>query len=49
MDNILYTYLETRFYKENHVKYHKYFQEWVQNVTPTQLHYYKIEMKHLIK
>lgn len=47
--NILYTYLETRFYKENHSKYHKYFNEWVQNISDIQLMYFEREMNNLKK
>jgi len=32
-----------------HHKYHKYINEWIDNVLPQQLDYFKIEMKHLIK
>ena len=48
MTEQLYTYLQLRFYKENHVKYHKYFEEWVQNITNNQIHYFNIEMNNLI-
>ena len=48
MTEQLYTYLQLRFYNENHVKYHKYFEEWVQNITNNQIHYFNIEMNNLI-
>ena len=48
MTEQLYTYLQLRFCKENHVKYHKYFEEWVQNITNNQIHYFNIEMNNLI-
>ena len=48
MTEQLYTYLQLRFYNENHVKYHKYFEEWVQNITNNQIHYFNTEMSNLI-
>ena len=48
MTEQLYTYLQLRFYKENHVKYHSYFEEWVQNITNNQIHYFNTEMSNLI-
>ena len=49
MSEQLNTYLEMRFYKENHSKYHKYFKEWVSNITETQILYFTKEMNNLIK
>lgn len=43
MTTEMYTYLQQRFYKNNHNKYSKYFEEWVQNVTETQLMYFEKE------
>ena len=40
---ILFDYLRERFYKNNHTKYRKYFDEWVENVTETQLMYFEKE------
>ena len=48
MTEQLYTYLQLRFYKENHVKYHNYFEEWVKNITNNQIHYFNTEMSNLI-
>ena len=48
MTEQLYTYLQLRFYKENHIKFHKYFEEWVQNITNNQIHYFNTEMSNLI-
>lgn len=48
MTNKLKTYLEWRFRISNHNKYQKYRDEWISNVTPTQLQYFEIEMNHLI-
>ena len=31
-----------------HNKYHRYIYEWIDNVLPTQLEYFKKEMEHLI-
>lgn len=47
MDGILRTYLETRFRNNNHPKYMKYRDEWINNIPEDQLWYYIIEMKHL--
>lgn len=41
-------YLEWRCRTNWHNKYLKYINEWVSNVTPTQLEYFKIEKQHLI-
>ena len=48
MTEQLYTYLQLRFYRENHIKYHKHFEEWVQNITNNQIHYFNTEMSNLI-
>lgn len=40
-------YLTKRFLGNNHPKYHKYMQEWVDNVTPTQLAYFELEKERL--
>lgn len=47
MTEEMYTYLQQRFYRNNHAKYRKYFEEWVQNVTETQLMYFEKEKYHL--
>lgn len=47
MTKEMYTYLQQRFYRNNHVKYRKYFEEWVQNVTETQLMYFEKEKFNL--
>lgn len=39
----MYAYLQQRFYRNNHAKYRKYFEEWVQNVTEEQLMYFEKE------
>lgn len=49
MTKQLYTYLELMFYKNNHVKYHKYFKEWISNITRNQVIYFTKEMNNLIK
>ena len=48
MNNILYIYLEKRFYTENHPKYHKYFKEWISNINSNQIYYFTKEMNNLI-
>jgi hypothetical protein len=35
--NILYDWLDFRFRYDNHKKYHKFFDEWINNVTKNQL------------
>lgn len=31
-------YLRRMFYRDNHPKYRKYFEEWFNNLTPNQIH-----------
>lgn len=40
---VLFDYLRERFYKNNHVKYRKYFDEWLSNITEIQLFYFEKE------
>lgn len=42
-------YLKWRCKTNWHNKYHKYINEWIDNILPLQLDYFKIEMEHLIK
>jgi hypothetical protein len=42
-------YLKYRFKINNHPKYQKYFDEWLNGVTEEQLNYYEREMYNLIK
>ena len=37
MSDELYTWLEKEFKYSNHKKYHKYFNEWVKNITNSQI------------
>ena len=37
------TYLQIRFYRDNHPKYHHYFSQWFNNLTKNQLTYFKID------
>ena len=37
ISNELYKWLQQEFYRSNHRKYHKYFEEWVDNVTYNQI------------
>ena len=37
MPKELLNWLEHEFFKSNHPKYHKYFQEWIANVTQDQI------------
>lgn len=48
MTQILYNYLQERFYKNNHDKYRKYFEEWVTNLTDSQLYYFEIERLNIL-
>lgn len=43
MTQEMYIYLQQRFYRNNHAKYRKYFEEWIANVTDTQLMYFEKE------
>lgn len=49
LNQSIYTYLEVRYYQDNHAKYHKYFEEWVKNVTDNQLYYFNKDMNKSIK
>lgn len=49
MEQELRQYLEWRFNSNNHPKYRKYANEWIANVTSTQLNYFKRERENLIK
>lgn len=40
MTSELYDWLKFIFYRDNHKKYHKYFNEWVKNLTPHQEFYF---------
>ena len=48
MTEVIYEYLRRRFYQSNHAKYRKYFEEWVVNLTESQIHYFKIEMENIL-
>ena len=37
-------YLDNQWKICNHPKYYKYFKEWVENITDTQIYYFKKEM-----
>ena len=41
MTKRLYSYLEKEFRYCNNKKYHKYFEEWVINLTENQIYYYE--------
>lgn len=47
MSEELKLYLEKRFYRDNHTKYHKFFKEWVINITPIQIGYFEKEMENV--
>lgn len=49
MTEEMYTYLRQRFYRSNHTKYRKYFEEWVNNVTDNQLRYFEVEKNRIVK
>lgn len=38
MDSNLKDYLQKTFYRDNHPKYHKYFELWFKNLTPNQIY-----------
>jgi hypothetical protein len=40
-------YLTQRFIKNNHPKYYKYCNEWIQNLTKEQISYFSEERKRL--
>ena len=45
---VLSDYLRERFYRNNHPKYRKYFDEWIKNVTETQIMYFEKERLSII-
>lgn len=47
MNSIIKAYLTQRFLKNNHNKYYKYCNKWIQNVTIDQLNYFIEEKKRL--
>lgn len=47
MDKSLRTYLQWRFYLHCFPRYRQYCNEWIDNVTPDQVLYFKEEMKRL--
>lgn len=49
MEKELEIYLRWRFRVNNHNKYQQYVNDWIYNVTETQLQYFKEEMRRLIK
>ena len=49
MSKDLWEYLEQRFKRNNHPKYLKYFDEWVSNISETQIHYFEIERLNIIQ
>ena len=48
MTKELETYLHWRFRVNNHAKYQRYLNDWLYNVTETQLQYFEQEMRRLI-
>jgi len=48
MIEVIYEYLRRRFYQNNHAKYRKYFEEWVVNLTESQIYYFKVEMENIL-
>jgi hypothetical protein len=40
MNDILLKYLHENFKNSNHPKYHKHFNEWLNNLTENQIYYY---------
>lgn len=43
INTVLFDYLRDRFYRNNHAKYRKYFDEWISNITENQLFYFEKE------
>lgn len=48
MSEVLYEWLKRMWYRDNHKKYHKYFDEWISNVTNIQIDYFEKQRKSLI-
>ena len=49
MTQELYEHLRQQFYWNNHTKYRKYFEEWVEKLTSTQIEYFEIEKENIEK
>jgi len=47
MNNIIKEYLIQRFIKNNHPKYYKYCNEWINNLLENQIRYFIIEKERL--
>ena len=47
MNNIIREYLTQRFLRNNHTKYYKYCNDWIDNVTEEQLNYFIKEKDRL--
>lgn len=45
MERELYEWLEYRFYRDNHLKYRKYFKEWITNITLNQIDGFRRQMQ----
>lgn len=45
MERELSEWLEYRFYRDNHLKYIKYFKEWVTNITQNQIDGFRRQMQ----
>lgn len=48
-NKILEEWLEKQFYYSNHSKYHKYFKEWISNITEDQIQGYKNQMNAVLQ
>lgn len=48
MNNVLFEWLEKQFYYSNHRKYHKYFKEWISNITDSQIEYFERQRVNMI-
>lgn len=49
MSEVLYEWLKKRWMYDNHKKYHKYFDMWVQNITEVQKDYFEKQRTSLIE
>lgn len=49
MTDELYNWLEKQFNYSNHVKYRKYFKEWISNITDNQIDGYRNQMTAILQ
>ena len=49
MDDVLYKWLYDHWRTDNHAKYQHYFEPWVNNITNSQIEWFKWQMDHELR